>query len=163
MLRSKTPIAIIIILLVFVTTATAPAWGQADAATAISSAKSTILSCYNAAKEAEAAGANITVLTGTLNEAAALLSQAELAYSTSNFGKALTLAVQSRNRLSNLIAEANTLKETATQQRDQDLVINVVGSAIGTFAVIIAGFAVWFLLKRKYEKAEAHDSESPRV
>ena len=163
MLRSKIPIALIIILVLFVTAVASPAWGQADAATAISLAKNTILSCYNAAKEAEAAGANITVLTGTLNEAGALLSQAELAYSASDFGKALTLAVQSRNRLSNLITEANTLKETATQQRNQDLVINVVGSAIGTFAVILAGFAVWFLLKRKYEKAEAHESESPRV
>jgi hypothetical protein len=163
MLLSKTPIALVIILVLFVTAVTSPAWGQADAATAISSAKTTILNCYNAAKDAEAAGANITVITGTLNEACALLSQAELAYATSDFDAALNLAIQSQNRLSNLIGEANTLKETATQQRNQDFLIDVVGSTIGTFAVIIAGLAVWFLLKRKYGTTEAHDSESPRV
>jgi len=163
MLRSKIPIALVIILVLFVTAVASPAWGQADAATAISLAKNTILSCYNAAREAEAAGANITVITGTLNEAGVLLSQAELAYATSDFNAALNLAIQSQNRLSTLVGEANTLKETTTQQRNQDFVINVVGSTVGTFAVIVAGFAIWFFLKRKYKTTEAHESESSRV
>jgi hypothetical protein len=163
MLLSKTPIALVMSLVLFVTVLASPAWGQADAAASMSSAKNTILNCYNAAKDAEAAGANITVITGMLDEAGALLSQAELAYATGDFDAALNLAIQSQNRLSNLIGEANTLKETATQQRNQDFLINVVGSTIGTFAVIIAGLAVWFLLKKKYGTTEAHDSESPRI
>lgn len=164
MLCSKTPIALVIILLLFVTVVASPVWAeQADAATAISSAKSTILNCYSAAKEAEAAGANITVIVGTLNEAGSLLSQAELAYATSDFDAAFNLAIQSQNTLNNFIGEANTLKETATQQRNQDFLINVVGSVIGTFAVIVAGSAAWRFLKKKYETTEAHTSESSRV
>lgn len=164
MLRSKAPITLFTILLLFVTVGAAPVWAeQANASTAISSAKNTILNCYSAAKEAEAAGANITVLTGTLNEAGSLLSQAELAYATGDFNTALNLADQSKNRLSNFIGEANSLKETATQQRNQDFLINVVGSTVGAFVIIVTGFAVWFFLKRKYKPTEVHVDESPRV
>lgn len=52
---------------------------QTDAAVAITSAKEQVVTCYQAAKDAEGAGANITSLTATLNDAGALLSQAELA------------------------------------------------------------------------------------
>jgi hypothetical protein len=160
MLRSKIPITLIIILVLFVMAVTSPAWGQADAATAISSAKNTILSCYNAAKEAEAAGANISVLVDNLNEAGSLLSQADLAYATNDFDAAFNLAIQSQNSLNDCLAEANTLKETAAQQQNQDFLKNVVGSIIGTFVVIFAGLAIWLLLKKKYGVTE---HESPRV
>jgi hypothetical protein len=164
MLRSKSPITIVIFLMLFVTAIVSPVWAeQASAATAISSAKNTILTCYSAAKEAEAAGANITVLTTALNEAGLLLSQAELAYATSDFDAALNFAVQSQNHLSNFVGEANTLKETATREQNQDFLINVVGSIIGAFVVVIAGFAIWFFLKSKYNTTEAHVSESPRI
>ena len=162
--RSKTPIALIVLLLLLVAMFPLPVWAsQADAANAISSAKNTILNCYNATREAETAGANITVIVGTLNEAGSLLSQAEFAYATNDFDAALTFALQSQPSLNNIIQEANALKGTATQLRNQDFLVNVVGSVIGTFAVIIAGFAVWFFLKRKYETAGAHSSESSRV
>jgi len=164
MLRSKTPIALVIILLLSVTVVASPVWAdQGTASAAISSAKNTIANCYTAAKEAEAAGANITVIVGTLNEAGSLLSQAELAYAANDFDTALNLATQSQNRLNNFVGGANTLRETAVQQQTQDFLINVVGSTIGTFAVIIASFAVWRFLKKKYYTTEAHPSESSRV
>jgi len=160
----KTAVTLVVTLLLLAAIVPSPVWAsQADAATAISSAKSTILNGYNAAKQAEAAGANITVLVGTLNEAGSLLSQAELAYAANDFDTALNLAVQSQNSLNSFIAEANTSQETAMQQQNQDFLINVVFSTIGTFAVIIAGFAAWLFLKKKYETTEAHVSESPKV
>jgi hypothetical protein len=163
-LHFKAPVAIVVTLLLLVAIVPSPVWAsQADAATAIFSAKNAILNCYNAAKQAEAAGVNIAVLVDTLNEAGSLLSEAELAYAANDFDTALNLAVQSQNSLSNLIAEANTLQENFTQQQNQDFLINVVFSIIGTFAVIVAGFAVWLFLKKKYETTEAHVSESPRV
>ena len=165
MLRSKTPIALTVLLLLFVTAMMAPVWAEQEGAqSAISSAKNTILTCYRAAREAEAAGANITVLTATLNQAASLLSQAEFAYATNDFDTASNLASQSQNVLTNFVGEANALKETATQQRNQDFLVNVVGSLIGTFVVIVAGLVVWIFLKRKYTgSTEAHESESPNV
>jgi uncharacterized Tic20 family protein len=160
--RFKALLALILLLLVVVVPV--PVWAsQEDAATAISSLKNTLLECYNAAKEAETAGSNITVIIGTLNEAGSLLSQAELAYAMKDFDVALSLALQSQNSLNNFIAEANALKETATQQQNQAFLINVVGSITGTFAVVVAGFAVWLLMKRKYGTAGAHASESSSV
>ena len=128
---------------------------QTDAAAAITSAKERIVACYQAAKDAEGAGANITSLTATLNDAGALLSRAELAYSSNDFGTARDLAVQSREGLGNFVSEANVLKETAIQQGNQDFMINVVGSAVGAIAVVVGGFAVWNFLKRKYDRVEA--------
>ena len=160
----KITVAIVVILLTLVAIFPSPVWAsEADAAAAISSAENTILNCYNAAKEAEAAGADITVILGTLNEAGSLLSQAELAYAASNFDTALNLAAQSQSTLNNFISEAHTSQETAMQQQNQDFLINVVFPTLGAFAVIAAGIAAWLFLKRKYETTEAHTPESPKL
>jgi hypothetical protein len=155
----------LIVILLFVISAFLPLAlaDQTDAAAAIASAKEQILICYQAAKEAEEAGANITALVAVLNDAGTLLSRAEFAYSVSDFDTARDLAIQSQSTLGDFVSEANTLKETATQQRNQDFLINVIGSIIGTFAVIVAGFAAWRFLKKKYETAGAHTSETSRV
>jgi hypothetical protein len=151
MAHFKTLVAVVILLLLVVIIPS-PVWaGEEDATTAISSAKNEILNCYKAAKEAEVAGANIAVLVGPLNEAGSLLSQAELAYAANDFDVAFNFAVRSQNSLNGFIAEATTLQETAIQHRNQDFLINFVGSIVGTVAVILVGFAVWFFLKKKYE------------
>jgi hypothetical protein len=145
----RTSIALVIILFLFVTVGASPVWAeQSNASTAVSSANNRLLDCYSAVKEAEAAGANISALAATFNEAGSLLSQAELAYAANDFSVALNLATQSQNKLNNFIEEANTLRETAVQQQNSDLMINVVGSTVGTLAVIIAGFAAWHFLKK---------------
>jgi len=136
---------------------------QTDAAASIASAKEQILICYQAAKEAEGVGANITALVAVLNDAGTLLSRAEFAYSMSDFDTAHDLAIQSQSTLGDFVSEANTLKETATQQRNQDFLINVVGSLAGAFAVVGAGVATWFFLKRKYEAVGEHKNEFSRV
>ena len=136
---------------------------QTDATAAITSAKEQIVTCYQAAKDAEGAGANITSLTATLNDAGTLLSQAESAYSMNDFDAARYLAVQGQGMLGHLVSEANALKQTATQQRSQDFLINVVGSLIGAFAVIGAGAATWLFLKKRYAQNGAGANESSRV
>jgi hypothetical protein len=132
---------------------------QSDAAIAISSAQSTIVNCYDAAKAAEATGANITGLVGTLNEAGSLLSQAQLAYSQGDFDAAATYAVESQNKLNNFVAQANILGEAAWQQGNQDFLINFVGSIVGAFAVVIVGFVVWFFLKSKYDRKQEQEQD----
>ncbi|MGB9914297.1 MAG: hypothetical protein ACPLIG_00745 [Candidatus Bathyarchaeales archaeon] len=128
---------------------------QAAAAVALASAKEQIAACYSAAKAAESAGANITALTAILNDAGELISRAEYDYSISNFDAAQDLAVQSQRLLSDFVAEANALKETAAEQRSQDFMINIVGSTAGTFAVLGVGSAIWVLLRRRERAAEA--------
>lgn len=136
---------------------------QPDVAAAIASAKEQIVTCYQAARDAEAAGANITSLTAVLNDAGALLSRAELAYSMNDFDAARDFAVQSQGRLDGFVSEANALKETAAQQRTLDFWVNMVGSIVGTFAVLGGAVVVWFFLKRRYKAGGARGSESSRV
>lgn len=136
--------------------------GQTDAA-AIASAKAQIVTCYQAARDAEGAGANISSLTVILNDAGALLSRAELAYSMNDSDGALSLAVQSQGKLDGFVSEANALRATAVQQRNLDFYVNVVGSAVGAFAVVGGAVAVWVFLRRRYEAVGARGSESSRV
>ncbi|MCX8154184.1 MAG: hypothetical protein N3E52_07105, partial [Candidatus Bathyarchaeota archaeon] len=128
---------------------------QANAASVIASAKNQVVACYQAAAEAESAGANITALVTILNNASALISRAEYAYSTGDFDAARDFAVQSQSLLSNFVAEANVLKETAVVQRTQDFWINIVGSAVGALAVLGVGSAVWVILRRREESGAA--------
>jgi hypothetical protein len=128
---------------------------------AIASAQSTLNTCYEAAKQAEAAGANITSLQETLNIAGAQLSKAQYAQSQGDSGSANNYAQQAQNTLSGFEAQANALRDTASRQTQTSFLINVVGSIAGTFAVIGGSIAVWFILKRKNKsQGEAAADES---
>jgi hypothetical protein len=125
---------------------------QSEAASAISDTKSQLVECYNAAKETEAGGANITTLTRTLNEAGSLLSSAEYAFSNGDFAGAKDFAVQSQSKLVDFVSSANALYIDARvgPQRDQDILIDTL-SICGTFAVLIGSWGLWSFLKKKYE------------
>ncbi|MCW4048016.1 MAG: hypothetical protein NWE99_10750 [Candidatus Bathyarchaeota archaeon] len=133
------------------------------AQTNILSAQNTLLNCYNAAKDAEAAGANITTLTNILNEAGTFLSKAELAYSQNDFAAADDYVSQCQSKLNNFIAQAENLKQTAAQRQNRDFLINVVGSASGALAVLAVGLTVWAVLNRRSKKPGAPLDESSRV
>jgi hypothetical protein len=137
--------------------------GETEATAAIASAKQQIVSCYQAAREAESAGANITLLTTALDDAGVLLSNSEFAYLKNDFDAALSLAVQSRESLNNFVPQANALKETAIQQENFDFLFNIVGSVVGTFAVLGAGAAIWLFLKRRNAQAGEQPNEPPRA
>ncbi len=126
---------------------------QSSAASAISAAQSKLVSCFDAARSAEAAGANISQLTSTLNDAGLLLSNAQLAYSNGNYGDAQNYASQSQNVLSNFVSNANSLQATAAQNRTIGT-LYFVGSILGSVVVVVGGVAVWVLLKRKYGNSE---------
>ncbi len=116
---------------------------QSEAVAAISSAQTAMLSGYNAALEAEAAGANITSLQVKLNAAGESLSHAELAYASGNFDSAISLANQCTGYLNNFSSDAKAQQISAGQQANQVFYINVVGSTFGALAVVVAGFLVW--------------------
>jgi flagellar basal body-associated protein FliL len=151
-------------LAVFGSTASA---SQSEASSSISSAQKKITDCYNAVKAAEAAGANISVLTSELNEAGLLLSQAQLSYSKSDFDAASNYAVQSQNQLETFVGQADGLMQAASRQRSQDFLINFVGSIVGACAVVVVGLMVWFLLERKCgtgdkKQEQEHSRKYPR-
>ncbi len=136
---------------------------QSNTASAISMAQSELVTCYEAARMAEASGANISQLTRTLNDAGSLLSRAELAFSTGDNDSAQSLAIQSQNELTSFISEANSLQTSASQIRSNSFLLNFVGSISGTIAVIVGSLIVWFLLKRKYRAEESAKIESEAI
>jgi hypothetical protein len=136
---------------------------QGGATNAISSARSQLLSCYEAVWDAEAAGANITSLTGTLNEAGLLLSHAEFAFSNGDFAGAQDYALQSQGKLANVVSEANALLNAAGVHRNQDFLVNVVGSTGGTVAVLVGSWGLWSFLKKRSKSKRGREIESVAV
>jgi hypothetical protein len=125
-------------------------FAQNDAMAAINSARQQLIICYSSARQAEAAGANITSLTSVLNGAGALLSQSELAYSQGDFTSAQSLSSQVEEQLANFVSTANAMRETAARQQSFDFWVIIVGSIGGAVAVIVAGLAGWLVLKKRY-------------
>ena len=79
-----------------------------------------------------------------------------------DFSAVQDYSVQSQSELVNFVSDAKPLLFSATE-RNKVFQTNLVGSTIGTAAVLIGSFGLWVFLKKKYEKAEAYESESPRV
>lgn len=123
---------------------------ESDAVAAIAEAEEEIVLCYDAVAEADEAGANVTALLATLDEAGELLSEAELFLSVGDFDSAVYFAGQSQAVLNGFVEEAEALTEEAVRERYWDLVVNVGGSVVGAVAVVGGGFAVWTLSKRRH-------------
>jgi len=126
---------------------------ESDASSAMVQAEQRIQVCYSAAADAEKAGANVTGLLPVLDEAGMLLSNATLAFQNGDFDSAYSLAVQSNSTLIGFESLAGFLKSTAEQQGLVDFWVDIVGSTVGTFAVIFGGLLLWFHLKRRYDKS----------
>ena len=136
---------------------------QSVSSQAISAAQSRLVSCFNAAQAAEAAGANISRLTTKLNAAGALLSNAEHAYSIGDFDNAQRLAVESQNLLNGFVSEAISLTANAKQDRNMEFLVNVVGSFVGIILVFVGSIIVWRLIKKKYTHREEQNIEPVTV
>jgi hypothetical protein len=120
----------------------------AEQGSAISSAQDTFKGCYDAIKQAQAAGANVNSLMTTLNEAAGLLAKAQLAEASGDYSSANNYAVQSQNQLNGFISQADSLKENAMSNSNQNLIIAIF-SIIISVAILCAGIALFVVLNRK--------------
>lgn len=136
---------------------------SSEGLSAISGARSRIVTCFEAAQLAESAGANISSLTLKLNDAGNFLSNAETAFSIGDFSGAQSLAIESQNLLSNFESDADSLRVAATQAANMDFWVNIVGSTVGTITVIIVSAFVWILLKKRYSSEEVQRFESATV
>jgi hypothetical protein len=109
--------------------------------------------CYEAAADAEKAGANVTYLLEVLNDAGAFLSQAHVAYGKRDFDGAEQLALLCQESLDGFEVQAGSLGNAASNQRFWDFMVYVVGSVVGALVVVISSLGIWTLLKRRARKA----------
>ena len=145
---------VIAVVILFITAAvfSSPVFAQQNSAqTAIISAQNNFKSCYNAAKQAQAAGANVDSLMATINSAAASLSEAQLAYASNDYNSAYTYAIQSQNTLNGFISQATALRQSADSNDIQNSIITIL-SIIGSVAILCVGIFAWVKLNRKSRK-----------
>lgn len=124
-----------------------------EALTAVASAEEKITICYEAFLKADAAGAEVSVLMTTLNEAGEFLSKAELAYALGDFDSAFDYAIQSEGKLDGFVFNAENLAETAIIENNRGFLVTVGGSAGASLLVVIGGLFVWRWVSRKYDGA----------
>jgi hypothetical protein len=145
-------LAVLFLLLLPIFISRVSASNEETAALAITQAEGTMASAYKVVLEAEKAGANVTNLLSVLNEAGMLLSRAHLAYDMGDFDSAQDFAIWCKGNLTGFVGDADALKQSAVRERYWDFTVNVVGSAVGTVAVVVGGFVAWTFLKKKYAR-----------
>lgn len=148
----KLAVAAIVALLFMAVLFTYPVLAQqGNAQASINQAKTALENSYAAALQAEDAGANITSLVSTLNNAAGLLSQAELAYASHGYAAANDYAVQSKNALNGFDSQVASLKASAVNIQAQHFG-TALFSAVAAVAFLLVGFGLWFVLGRREKR-----------
>jgi len=149
--KLKLSILLLIFLILFFanSTSSAYAYTRIEAENAVNSAHAVIIECYKSVADTQRAGANVTGLLDRLNEAGEVYSRAVSAYKSGDYNLTVSLADECQNMLGNFVESANGLKEEAVRHGQWAFMINFVGSIIGSVSIVVAGFSLWMLLKRK--------------
>ena len=121
---------------------------QSSAQIAISALQNRLKTCYGAAEQAEAAGANVNNLMADLNDAAGLLSKAQLAYASNDYTSAYTYASQSQQSLDNFVSQASALQANA-DQKNATAYLTTVLSIVTSLALLCVGVGAWLILNRQ--------------
>jgi len=122
---------------------------EADARAAVAQASQRVNACYSVAADAAKAGANVSGLLVTLDDAGLVLSGAELALGRGEFDSASTMAHLCEEKLVGFEDGAVSLKDSAVRAGFLDFAFGIVGSAVGSVLVVVVGVVVWFYLKRR--------------
>lgn len=102
-----------------------------------------LILAFRAVLEAEAAGANVSSLLVRLNEAAGLLSEAELLHGLGDYDGALSMAGQSLTVASSVRDEALALKVLAAEERSRAFQFSLAFSIVGSAVFLVSLFSVW--------------------
>ncbi|MEM3551694.1 MAG: hypothetical protein QXV01_11465 [Candidatus Bathyarchaeia archaeon] len=145
---------IFIIALVAFSVSPAFCYDEDEARAAVETVEGEVLSCYRAVADAQAAGANVSDLLSTLNEAEWLLSKAKLAYSQKDFNSTVVYTEECLSLLGNFVEQAEVLRQDAEAANRWDFMVNFVGSGAGAVCVIVGGSALWTFLKKREEVKE---------
>jgi hypothetical protein len=119
----------------------------------IAEAEEVLGSAYGAVLEAEEAGANVSALLVRLNLGGEYLAEAYVWYRLGVFENASRFAGFCREVVGGVLGEAVGLRDEAERLAREDFLVRVFGSAVGVVVVLVLGFFVWGIFKRRYRKS----------
>jgi hypothetical protein len=118
----------------------------------LADAEETLDSAYDTVFEAEEAGANVSGLMVRLNVGGEYLSKAYVWYRLGVFENASRFADFCQEVVGDVGSEAVGLRDEAERLAREDVLVRVFGSAVGVVVVVVLGFLVWGIFKRRYRK-----------
>lgn len=121
-----------------------------EAAQGLADAEEALVSAYGTVLEAEEAGANVSSLLNKLNVGGEYLAEAYDWYRLGVFENASAYANLCRELVSGVSSEAVELKDKAEVLKREDSLFRVFGSAVGVGTILVVGFVVWRVFRRRY-------------
>jgi len=116
----------------------------------IAEAKEVLGSAYGAVLEAEEAGANVSGLLGRLNLGGEYLAEAYVWYRLGVSEDASRFAGLCVEVVGDVRSEAFALRDEAERLGEADFVVKMFGSVGGVVVVVVVGFVVWRVFRRRY-------------
>jgi hypothetical protein len=123
---------------------------QEVAASTISEAEESMARAYEAVLDAERVGADISGLLVRLNDAAALLSNAHMAFDVEDFEEATRFAESTSEVGYEVVDEAELLEIEANNAQVDKSWLFLVTSALGVSVVLVASLLGYEYFKRRY-------------
>jgi len=152
LVKSKFPLGLLETFLFCLVVSRVFAVNSDEAQAAISRAESKMGLAHKSVLEAEKAGANVSSLLFKLNNGLMLLSRAHMQNRTGNFSEAVNFANQCFESLNGVEIEANKSRDSAVIERNQKMLISVVGLGFAVCAVLYVGVFGWRFFKGRYYK-----------
>jgi CHASE3 domain sensor protein len=152
--RSKlVSITLLAILVLSVCLLSIPAKAQTDqTASKLQAANTAVNHAFNAVSDAEKAGANVNGLLSQLNYADNVLATAENSYRAGDLTKAGTQADSVLPMAQQIIASAQSAKQTATVNTQNAFYITIASTVIGSIVFVLVLLLVWRRFKGYYIK-----------
>lgn len=139
----------LVLILVSMLCCSAYAYISDEASSKIAEADAAIRQAFVAVSDADKAGANVSSLAFTLNEAGGLLADANTAFRIGDYGNASSLAEQSISLVNGLVQEAGSFKTMAESEKLSSLIWTTALASIGLSMLFVASLFGWRLIKSR--------------
>lgn len=118
----------------------------------ITDAENALSHSYVMVAKAEKLGANVSVLANDLNNAAALLNEAEHDNASGNFESAISKADSSISISNEVLGNATLLSNSASASAQNAFLGTIAFSTVGVICFLIVAFFFWRWFSRRYNK-----------
>jgi len=126
--------------------------GQADANQMLAEAENAVVSAYVSVAEADGAGANVSQLLVKLEDAGALLAEAQNSYRVGDYERAFSLAMNCSDAVNNVVQDALALKSETEEAQGQKLLFTAGVSSACLSVLFVLSLFGWRFLKKVYLK-----------